>query len=391
MDPAPPPPDRPTEPVPRRRDERRAIPVDMDAHQAWATGLFRHVHRTLLGPLFVAINVVVFGVMVASGVNARDPATEDLVRWGANYWGLSLAGEPWRLLTSGFLHIGLMHLAVNCYALVQLRFVEQVLGRSGWLVTYLGAIVAGSLLSVARHAGGVSAGASGGIFGLLGAVLAVSVAPRAQTGIPDELRAALRNGMLQTAVLNAFIAFSVPQIDHWAHGGGLLAGFCIGIAIVRPPDDAHARGRLRRALVAAAVTAAALGAVYATVRLRGPKLERVLAAEALGAADDDLAAAGDLVNGVIADLGAPPPLRVEAEARLDEAARALARAQAVHARYARAVGLPGTTPPTPATGQFVDALAEALRQTRQAVAARRTQEALAESLRRAKDPTPAPK
>ena len=50
MDPAPPPPDRPTEPVPRRRDERRAIPVDMDAHQAWATGLFRHVHRTLLGP-----------------------------------------------------------------------------------------------------------------------------------------------------------------------------------------------------------------------------------------------------------------------------------------------------------------------------------------------------
>ena len=391
MDAARPPPDRPTEPVPRRRDERRAIPVDMDAHQAWATGLFRHVHRTLLGPLFVAINVAVFVVMVATGVDANAPDTGDLVRWGANHWTLSLADEPWRLLTSGFLHIGLVHLALNCYALIQLRFVEQVLGRSGWLVTYLGAIVAGSLLSVARHAGAPSAGASGGIFGLMGAVLAVSVAPRAQTGIPEELRTALRNGMVQTAFLNAFIALSVPRIDHWAHGGGLLAGFCIAIAIVRPPDDEHARGRPRRALVAAAVTLAALGATFAVVRLRGPKLERVRAAEALGTAEADLEDARVLANAVVEALGSAAPLRADAEARLDEAERALTRARAVHARYARAVGLPGTTPPTPEAGEFVATLAQTLQRARGAVAARRAQEALEARRDRTSEPTPAPK
>ncbi|MBL9087363.1 MAG: rhomboid family intramembrane serine protease [Planctomycetia bacterium] len=390
MDAAPPPPDGPTELVPRRRDERRAIPVDMDAHQAWATGLFRHVRRTLLGPLFVAINVAVFVVMVATGVDARAPSTPDLVRWGANHWTLSLADEPWRLLTSGFLHIGLVHLAVNCYALIQLRFVEQVLGRSGWLVTYLGAIVAGSLLSVARHGGAPSAGASGGIFGLLGAVLAVSVAPRAQTGIPDELRIALRNGMVQTAVLNAFVALSVPHIDHWAHGGGLLAGFCIAIAIVRPPDDEHARGRLRRAAVAAAVTLAALGGVFELVRPRGPKLERLRATEQLVTAAADLNDARALVLGVVDELQAPP-LRADAEARLDEAGRAIARARAVHARYARAVGLAATAPPTPETGRFVDALEETLRRTRDAVAARRALDALGDRSDRAEDPTPAPK
>ena len=71
MDPAPSPADRPTEPVPRRRDERRAIPVDMDAHQAWATGLFRHVHRTLLGS----------GAVIIEGLNLSevDPGDYELI------------------------------------------------------------------------------------------------------------------------------------------------------------------------------------------------------------------------------------------------------------------------------------------------------------------------
>lgn len=376
-----PPPDRtppagpPPDPRPRRRDERRAIPVDLDAHHAWVAGLSRHVHRPVLGPLFVAINVAVFVVMAANGVSARTPTPDDLVRWGANTWTRSLDDQPWRLLTSGFLHIGLLHLAVNSLALIQLRLAEQVLGRSGWLATYLVAIVAGSLLSAARHEGGVSAGASGGIFGLLGAVLAVSVAPRHQTGLPDEVRQALRSAMLQTLVLNAFVTLSVPHIDHWAHGGGLVAGFCVAIAIVRPPDDEHARGRPRRALVAAAVAAVVLTGAFFVTRPSGAKLERARAATALEHTRDDLEDARIVVNEVLDALRAPEPLPADLEARLDAGDAAFRRATAAFDRYAAAGGLPKGRAPTEELTAFVVHLRQALATSRAAVAARRQLEA----------------
>lgn|GEM_PF-853964 len=369
MDPA-----LPNDPAPRRRDERRAIPTDLDAHHAWVAGLSRHVHRPILGPVFAGINVAVFVVLVANGVSARMPAPQDLLRWGANHWTRSLDDEPWRLLTAGFLHYGFVHLAVNCLALVQLRFAEQVLGRSGWLVTYLVAIVAGCLLSSARHDGGVGAGASGGVFGLLGAVLAITIAPPARTGLPDELRRSLRSGMLQTLALNAFIAFSIPNLDHWAHGGGLLAGFCIGIAIVRPPDDEHARGRLRRALVAVGVSVAVLGTAYAVVRPSDAKFERLRATRALEGAEVDLESARLEVNAVLDALRDAAPLPADAEARLEGVDADLRRATAAFDRYAVAGGGRPGRAPTPEHERFVARLREVLATAREGVASRRRRE-----------------
>ncbi len=361
----------PNDPLPRRRDERRAIPVDLDAHHAWVAGLSRHVHRPILGPLFAAINVAVFVVLVANGVSARMPDPQDLLRFGANHWTRSLDDEPWRLLTAGFLHYGVIHLAVNCLALVQLRFVEQVLGRSGWLVTYLVAIVAGCLLSAARHDGGVGAGASGGVFGLFGAVLAITIAPPARTGLPDALRGSLRSGMLQTLALNAFLAFSIPNLDHWAHGGGLLAGFCLGIAIVRPPDDEHARGRLRRALTAAGVATAVLGAAFVAVRPSEAKLERLRATRALERAADDLETARLEVNAVLDALRDEAPLPADVEARLTGVETDLRRATTAFDRFAVAGGGRPGRAPTPELDRFVARLREVLASARDGVAARR--------------------
>lgn len=371
MDPAPPPPDGPTEPVPRRRDERRAIPVALDAHQAWATGVLRHVRKPLLGPVFAAVNALVFVVVTSLGADARTPSGESLVRFGASHGPRSLGDEPWRLLTAGFLHAGLLHLVINGVVLVQLRVVEQVLGRAGWLVVYFASILAGNLCSAAGPGDVPSVGASGGVLGLLGAVVATTTLPRARTGLPDELRDALRAGMLQTVGLNVLLAFTVPDIDHVAHLGGFVAGFTTGVALVRPPDDEFARGRARRAGVVALAAAAVLGAGYATVRLRGPALERARASLALPAAADDLADALDLVAGVLADLASAAPPRADAEARLDEAGRALDRAKAVHARYAAAIGLARGTAPDERLDRVVAYLDAVLPPTREAIARRR--------------------
>ncbi len=210
--------------------------------------------------------------------------------------------------------------------------------------------------------------------------------PRARTGLPDELREALRNGLLQTLALNGVLAFTVPHIDHLAHLGGFVAGFTLGVGLVRPPDDEFARGRARRAGAAALAALVVLGGTWATVRLRGPKLERARALVRLPDADATLDAALGLVAGVRDALSSPAPLPADAEARLAEAEEGLARARAVHDRYATAVGLPRGTAPDEARGAAVAYLTAALPPLRAAVAQRR----LATPPPRAPDPAPGP-
>ncbi len=109
----------------------------------------------------VVINVLVFIAMTFSGSSLSGGTAGQLIRWGANYGPLTLAGEWWRLLTSTFVHIGIVHLGINMWCLWNLgRLAELHLGRLQFALVYIASGVLASLASLVWHPHILSAGAS---------------------------------------------------------------------------------------------------------------------------------------------------------------------------------------------------------------------------------------
>jgi membrane associated rhomboid family serine protease len=134
-------------------------------------------------------------------------------------------GQYWRLVSSMFLHIGMIHLAFNAYALWLFgTALETELGRIRFLLIYLTTGIFASAASYAfGSAGAVGAGASGAIFGIFGAVFAYNYRRRASA-----LAAARLQQMVRLIVINAFLALALQFIDWRAHLGGLVAGVAAG-------------------------------------------------------------------------------------------------------------------------------------------------------------------
>ncbi len=165
-----------------------------------------------------AICIVVFGLAEASGSTNDIPT---LLRFGATWRGLVWSGEYWRLFTSMFLHIGLTHLVVNLwFGFSWAAPMEALLGPWRFLLVYVLSGIAGSALSVIGHAA-VSAGASGALFGLMGATM---VAFRLRLGSWAALWAA--PPLRQTIIMGAVWLLAGPLLgfDSFAHGGGLIVG-----------------------------------------------------------------------------------------------------------------------------------------------------------------------
>ena len=133
------------------------------------------------------------------------------------------AGEAWRLVTPIFLHAGLLHIGVNMYSLWALGpAVERFFGHGRFLVVYLLSGMSGVLLSLVMSPN-PSVGASGAIFGLLGALAAFLYLHRATFG---QFGAMQLRQLLFVALINLGLGLS-PGIDNWGHVGGLLAGACL--------------------------------------------------------------------------------------------------------------------------------------------------------------------
>jgi rhomboid protease GluP len=182
--------------------------------------------RPIVTWILLAIILVVFAAETVAGGSTD---TEVLVRLGAKVTPLIAAGEYWRLLTSMFLHIGLMHLAFNAYALIILGTeLERLYGPGRFLAIYLLAGLFGSLASYA-FSYSLAAGASGAIFGLIGALAAFFLVHRERLGAYGRTR--LANIAFLIAV-NLFFGFTQTGIDNLAHIGGLLSGFALGWALV---------------------------------------------------------------------------------------------------------------------------------------------------------------
>jgi membrane associated rhomboid family serine protease len=195
--------------------------------------------RTPVTTLLIAANVLAFVYEVARvgpALLMGGGSLEGLVDAGALVPVLVREdGEYWRLVTGGFLHGSVLHIAVNMYSLYVLgRFVERITGPSRTAVIYAVSLVASGLAVV--YFGGasdVTVGASGAIFGLFGALFAVGF----KLG-----RAGMRLVQANVGILalNLIITFTVPGISRWGHVGGLAVGFLITYAIFTGPRAAEA-------------------------------------------------------------------------------------------------------------------------------------------------------
>ena len=136
--------------------------------------LFKFRKGFLITPLIIYINISIFIIMTLKGVDMFLPSPESVLKFGANFRPLTLQGEWWRLLSSCFIHFGIMHLLMNLYALLFIGLLlEPLLGSARFSVAYLLTGLTGSISSLYWHEMTVSAGASGAIFGLYGVFLAM--------------------------------------------------------------------------------------------------------------------------------------------------------------------------------------------------------------------------
>ena len=181
--------------------------------------------KTPVTSALIAVNVV-----VAAAVALYFGATADvggLARAGGNLKSAVAAGEWWRLSSSMFLHAGLLHLAINMYGLWILgKLVEQIYGPLRLFGLYVFAGLCGSLASLAFGGPMMSVGASGAVFGLLGAATVELALHR--DAYPPRWRKSLLGNFLFLIIANVLIGFE-GAIDQAAHMGGLIAG---GVAAV---------------------------------------------------------------------------------------------------------------------------------------------------------------
>jgi rhomboid protease GluP len=179
-------------------------------------------------PVTYLLLAAIAAVFLAETVLGGSRNTQVLVLLGANVPRLVEAGQWWRLVASTFLHVGLLHLLFNGWALYQLGQLFEVWMGSVWMtVVYFASGIAGSAASVLflSNPNTVSAGASGAIFGLLGALIAFLLRRH------QRLTPAAKSLLLQLAfwaVLNVILGFNLAGIDDDAHLGGCLAGLLFG-------------------------------------------------------------------------------------------------------------------------------------------------------------------
>ena len=195
--------------------------------------------------VIVAINALVFVAMVLRGVSPAFPNTLQLLQWGADWGPLSLDGQPWRMLTSVFVHVGIIHIALNMWCLWNLGYLaERVFDRWTYILIYGFCGLFGNLASLWFHPTVVGAGASGAIFGIAGALIAafyLGHLPLPKAAMRQTLRS-----LLTFAAYNLFFGAAIPGIDNSAHIGGLVSGLALGAAMSKyltAPADARARRR----------------------------------------------------------------------------------------------------------------------------------------------------
>ena len=182
--------------------------------------------------IIMAICIILFILMELSGGSTN---SQTLLKYGANLDVLVKNGEYYRLFTCIFLHIGIMHLLCNMYSLYIIgREVENFFGKIKYIIIFILSCIFGSIMSLAFTHNTISAGASGAIFGLLGALLYFGMHYRTYLG------EAIKRSIIPIIVVNLIIGFFAEGIDLAAHIGGLVGGVLVAM-MVGVPDKSKTK------------------------------------------------------------------------------------------------------------------------------------------------------
>ena len=234
------------------KENNPATNIDAADEPKSLTGL---MHQSPWGaPVTLALlscNIVVFAITLYYGAGLWHNSSGVQLAWGANFGPATQDGQWWRLATAMFLHFGILHLALNMWALWDVgRLVERLYGRKRFIALYLACGVAGNLLSlVVQGNRAVSGGASGAIFGIYGALLTFLWRERKHVD-RGEFRWLFGAASVFT-VVTLVMGQVIPGIDNAAHIGGLVTGALLGRTLTRPWALASSRTHSGRWVAAA--------------------------------------------------------------------------------------------------------------------------------------------
>jgi len=212
----------------RQYTQQRAEQEIKDSEEV-NTAFNLHNSNLYLTYSIIGINVLLFALMAFNGAGLFEPDGLVHIRWGSNYTPLTLSGDWWRLVSSIFIHFGIIHLLMNMYCLYTIGvYLEPFLGKQRFLTAYLCTGVLADIVSLWWHTEDINgAGASGAVFGMYGVFLALLTTKL----VP----AAIRKSLLQS--IGIFVVYNLVYgmksgVDNAAHAGGLVSGFIIGYAFV---------------------------------------------------------------------------------------------------------------------------------------------------------------
>lgn len=188
-------------------------------------------NKPIVTYILLAINIIVFALMYILGKGSEDSNT--LLKFGAHTTTLIRAGQFYRIFTCAFLHIGLIHLFCNMYSLFQIGpTIEYFFGKVKFILIYLFSIITSSLFVIIfQNPNSITVGASGAIFGLLGALLYFGYTYRGYMGNR------IISSVLTVLVLNLFIGLTMSGISNAGHIGGFIGGVAFSYMLGANIDD----------------------------------------------------------------------------------------------------------------------------------------------------------
>lgn len=190
----------------------------------WSAGQPNLVTKTLIG-INIAVFVAVL-VFTQNGGALSGTVTDAHSKFALSKLALEITGEWYRLVTSGFMHFGVLHIGLNMYFLYILGpMLEESLGRVRFALLYMASLLGGSLGIILFDSGGLTAGASGAVFGLMAAA-SVGMWRRGINPFSSSIGSAL--------LLNLFLTFVIPGVSIGGHLGGAVAGAICAIAMLAP-------------------------------------------------------------------------------------------------------------------------------------------------------------
>lgn len=231
--------------------------------------VFKPVNGYFVTPILIVLNALVFLIMTNKWLfpdsGGWTPSGTALEQIGANYKPLTLFGEPWRLVTAGFLHADGFHLFFNMYAVMMCGiYLEPLLGRVRFAIVFLLCGIGGALASLWWYDVTPSLGASASVFGLFGFILALLL----HKFIEPRERKALLISIGIYLVMNLASIFFSTNYDHAAHFGGLFSGLLLGLLWL--PALRH-RTSLRRKTIFTTIGLLVCGSLFTLAFIFAPR------------------------------------------------------------------------------------------------------------------------